>query len=540
MKPIAIPVSFAALIAFTPSALAQSETYSTVQSNADVRMESRVTVPRAPLSALAPDVCASDATTLCLNNSRFQARAIFSAPSLGITNAPAQAVSLTGDTGYFWFFSANNVEITLKVVDGRAFNGFFWAFYAALSDVAYTITITDMDTGAVRTYSNPQGTLASVADVIAFAGGSTSFGKRNGGWTWTEAGARMQSLATVSPAPLSARAPDVCASDATTLCLNNSRFQVRAIFSAPSLGITNAPAQAVSLTGDTGYFWFFSANNVEITLKVVDGRAFNGFFWAFYAALSDVAYTITITDMDTGAVRTYSNPQGTLASVADVIAFAGAPSCAFEVSMPAPRTFESGGGAGTINVLAPSGCTWTAVSNSSFVTVTFGASGNGNGTVFFSVAANAFTTERTGTMIVAGQPVTVTQFGTAPSGNRDGTWTGTNSLTCVLESGPPGPCTVGWTIVNNAFTQFRITYAGACGVDDGATTIDYTTPLAISGDTFTHSSSGSPPVEISFTIDGMFSSNSTASGTGTIHISTSSPRPSCAGTLPITFTATKM
>jgi hypothetical protein len=38
----------------------------------------------------------------------------------------------------------------------------------ALSDVEYTITVTDMTTGATKTYSNPQGRLASVADTSAF------------------------------------------------------------------------------------------------------------------------------------------------------------------------------------------------------------------------------------------------------------------------------------------------------------------------------------------------------------------------------------
>ncbi|HZI65087.1 MAG TPA: hypothetical protein VFF17_00845, partial [Thermoanaerobaculia bacterium] len=154
-----------ALFALTAPAPAQTNVHSTAASPDGVHVESWVTTSPDPTSLLSADACTPNGTTLCLNGGRFQARAIFSAPTLGITNAPAQAVPLTGDTGYFWFFSANNVEITLKVVDGRTFNGFFWAFYAALSDVAYTITITDTDTGIVKTYSNSQGSLASVADV---------------------------------------------------------------------------------------------------------------------------------------------------------------------------------------------------------------------------------------------------------------------------------------------------------------------------------------------------------------------------------------
>jgi len=114
--------------------------------------------------------------------------------------------------------------------------------------------------------------------------------------------------------------PGACTPDTTTLCLNNGRFRVQVAWSVPSQG-TSGAGQAVALTSDTGYMWFFSANNIELVIKVVDGRAFNGFFWVFYGALSDVSYTITITDTVTGAVKTYTNQQGNLASVADVTAF---------------------------------------------------------------------------------------------------------------------------------------------------------------------------------------------------------------------------
>jgi len=53
-------------------------------------------------------------------------------------------------------------------VDGRPFNGYWWVFYGALSDVEYTITITDQATGQQKVYFNPSGTMASVADTAAF------------------------------------------------------------------------------------------------------------------------------------------------------------------------------------------------------------------------------------------------------------------------------------------------------------------------------------------------------------------------------------
>ncbi len=84
------------------------------------------------------------------------------------TAGSGTAVTLSGDTGYFWFFSSGNVELVVKALDGRAVNGYFWIFYGALSDVEYTLTVTDTSTGAVKTYANPQGRLASNADTAAF------------------------------------------------------------------------------------------------------------------------------------------------------------------------------------------------------------------------------------------------------------------------------------------------------------------------------------------------------------------------------------
>jgi hypothetical protein len=78
-------------------------------------------------------------------------------------------VTLTGDTGYFWFFNSANVELVVKVLDGTALNGHFWVFYGALSNVAYTITVFDTQTQTTRTYTNLNGQMASYADTSAFA-----------------------------------------------------------------------------------------------------------------------------------------------------------------------------------------------------------------------------------------------------------------------------------------------------------------------------------------------------------------------------------
>ena len=95
--------------------------------------------------------------------------------------------------------------------------------------------------------------------------------------------------------------------NATTLCLNNGRFSVRTVWTT---GSGTGSGQAVALTGDTGYFWFFSPNNVEMVTKVVTGCPVNNRYWVFAGGLTNVNVVMTVTDTQTGTVRTYVNPQG--------------------------------------------------------------------------------------------------------------------------------------------------------------------------------------------------------------------------------------
>jgi hypothetical protein len=117
---------------------------------------------------LDPIPCIVGSPVLCMGpNQRFQARVAWTNPNTGETGV-GHSLPLTADTGAFWFFGDQNLELMVKVLDGRAVNGKFWVFYGALSDVDYTITVTRLATGEVRTYHNPRGTLASHADTQAF------------------------------------------------------------------------------------------------------------------------------------------------------------------------------------------------------------------------------------------------------------------------------------------------------------------------------------------------------------------------------------
>jgi len=258
-----------------------------------------------PLSGAA---CQPGATTLCLNAGRFAVTAHWKTPD-GNEGA-GTAVPLSADTGYFWFFGPANVEATLKVLDGRSLNDHFWVFYGALSDVDYSLTVTDTQTGLARRYQNVQGQFASVGDTTGF-GPLGAYDRK--------------SIAAPSAPPLiaeridSAAATGTCVPAAGRLCLNNGRFAVEAVWK--DFANHTGTGTAVGLTGDTGYFWFFDPTNVEAVLKVLDATSVNGHFWVYYGALSNVEYTLTVTDTMTGHVKAYQNPLGRFASAGDTLAF---------------------------------------------------------------------------------------------------------------------------------------------------------------------------------------------------------------------------
>ena len=74
-------------------------------------------------------------------------------------------------------------------------------------------------------------------------------------------------------------------------------------------------------------------------------------------------------------------------------------------------SFGSSSSTGIVNVAAPATCGWTARSNSSWITITSGQSGNGSGVVSYSIAANIGTATRTGTLALQRQNLTITQTG---------------------------------------------------------------------------------------------------------------------------------
>ncbi len=86
------------------------------------------------------------------------------------------------------------------------------------------------------------------------------------------------------------------------------------------------------------------------------------------------------------------------------------PTCSYSIS-PGARGFANEGGSGSVTITTSAGCAWSAAAGAGWITISSGASGNGPGTVAYSVAANTATDARSGSLTVAGQTHTVNQEG---------------------------------------------------------------------------------------------------------------------------------
>jgi hypothetical protein len=118
--------------------------------------------------------------------------------------------------------------------------------------------------------------------------------------------------------------PTTCVEGPTTLCLVQDRFRVQVSWATPQSSAGSG--QAIELTPDTGYFWFFNQENVEMVIKVLNACQINQRFWVFAAGLTNVEVEIAVLDTQTGVERPYGNPQGVpFQPIQDTSAFATCP-----------------------------------------------------------------------------------------------------------------------------------------------------------------------------------------------------------------------
>ena len=187
-----------------------------------------------------------------------------------------------------------------------------------------------------------------------------------------------------------------------TLTLAGNTFTVTqaALSCTASLSATSQTAApgggtgTVTVTAPAGCAWT-AASNSPSWLTVTSGSSGNG---NGTVGFSDAA--------NTGA----GSRTGTLL-IGGVTFTVTQSACSYTIT-PTSLTFASTAITGTLSLTTAAGCTWSASSSASWITVT--ANGSGSSTISYSALANASGPSRAATLTIAGNPVSVLQTGLPP------------------------------------------------------------------------------------------------------------------------------
>ncbi len=119
--------------------------------------------------------------------------------------------------------------------------------------------------------------------------------------------------------------PSACVPDAHTLCLAGgsatpNRFRVRVAWT--DFQANSGSGVALAYTPDSGFFYFFNPQILELLVKIVNGCSLNGAYWFYYGSTSNVALHYTVEDLKVCETKTVSVPLGQFASNGDVGFFA--------------------------------------------------------------------------------------------------------------------------------------------------------------------------------------------------------------------------
>ena len=157
-----------------------------------------------------------------------------------------------------------------------------------------------------------------------------------------------------------------------------------------AIGSVGGAGPGITVTATAGCAWTSTSNAPWISVTSGSAGTGNG----------SMTFTVAA---NPGASRS-----GTVMIAGQTLTVNQAANCSYSIN-PASASVKSDAGNGpAVTVTATAGCSWTAVSNDAWITVTAGASGTGNGSVAFKVSKNGGAM-RTGTLTIAGQTFTVTQ-----------------------------------------------------------------------------------------------------------------------------------
>jgi hypothetical protein len=198
------------------------------------------------------------------------------------------------ETAVFTFGDQNVIELMVRVSDARPFDNHIHIFLGGLSDVEFSVVVTDSLTGIIHEYGKPANQLVGVIDRSTFPASNSLLDDG--------VDALMAQTAALSIAPTA---------EVSTIRLLNNRFEVRMHyrnqFTNPAgEGYMNARSIASSPTTETAVFFFDdNVGSAEWMVRFSDARPFANRIDMFHGGLSDVEFTIEVLDTKTGQRKEY-------------------------------------------------------------------------------------------------------------------------------------------------------------------------------------------------------------------------------------------
>ncbi len=447
------------------------------------------------------------------------------------TNAPSNAltntVAMTAGAGCAWNATPNGSWITIQ--SGASGTGNGSITYALAANTNSSNQRIGTITAAGQTFTITQAGLVTCAYSLSPPSGSGSF---------PSAGASSNIvISTTAGCAWTASSPVTWVTFSTTNGTGNGTvgYTVAANTNTISRSTTLTVAGLPFSLTQSGAVCSYSINPSSLNVSATNGQstvtvaAGTGCAWTAVANFSWLTITAGTSGTGSGSVVfTYAANPNTVTR-AGTLTIAGqtftvnqaAAACIYSIA-PTAAHYIAAGGPGNIAVTAGTGCAWTAVSNDVWVTVDSGSPGTANGTVGYTVTANATAFSRTGTITVAGQTFTVTQDGTVPCTYSitpaSASFTslgGTNSIAVTANAG----CT--WS-ASSAATF--LTFSPASGSGNG--TVSYTVAsnpssltrtgtITVAGQTFTVTQTG---VACTYTIAPTTASYASLGGSGTVAV----------------------
>ncbi|HVG23896.1 MAG TPA: M57 family metalloprotease, partial [Thermoanaerobaculia bacterium] len=252
------------------------------------------------VSSRAVTVTVEQATTnLFLLNRRFNVQVRYrnqfaNPPAEGLLTGRSLQASALSDTAIFWFDSPLVVELMVRVSDARPFDNAFHVYFGGLSDVEFFITVKDTLTGKTVEYHKLPSQLTGQIDRKSFPAAANGTVLDEGLEALMERASRPM---------LGANA------DTTTLRMMSRydvRIRYRNQFAQPiAEGYLLGRAITKIPTTETAVFYFENPESVEWMVRFSDVRPFANRVDFFPGGLSDVEYTVEVTDSVTGKVKSY-------------------------------------------------------------------------------------------------------------------------------------------------------------------------------------------------------------------------------------------